>query len=107
VDGQRGASLVDVCTSGLPYAVICPAGFFLYRPRQFHSLTFWITFLANMGALGLLIGGICHWEKQEIMDHSGMWAVQLYRGLAYLFFGSFLLDASAFLTLVEISNPEL
>ncbi len=41
------------------------------------------------------------------MDRSGMWAVQVYRGLAYLMFGSFLLDVSAFLTLVEISNPQL
>jgi hypothetical protein len=41
------------------------------------------------------------------MERSGILAIQLYRGLAYLFFGSFLLDVSAFLSLVEISNPEL
>ena len=70
-------------------------------------MTFWITFLANIGALGLLIGGVCQWEKQDIMERSGMWAVQVYRALTYLFFGSLLLDISSFLTLMEISNPNL
>ena len=85
----------------------CHAGFFPYRPRQVRSLTFWITFLANIGALGLLIGGVCQWEKQAIMERSGLWAIQVYRGIAYLIFGSFLLDVSSFLTLIEISNPDL
>ena len=41
------------------------------------------------------------------MERSGMWAVQVYRAISYLFFGSLLLDISSFLTLMEISNPNL
>ena len=83
------------------------AGFFPFRSRQVRDLTFWITFLADVGALGLLVGGVCQWEKQHILERSGILAVQLYRALAYLFFGSLLLDVSSFLSLVEISNPDL
>lgn len=86
---------------------LCHAGFFPFRSRQCRSLTFWITFLANTGAVGLLIGGVCQWEKEDIIERSGMWAVQTYRAVAYLFFGSLLLDVSSFLTLMEISNPDL
>ena len=84
-----------------------PAGFFPYRRHHWHDLTFWITFLAQTGALGLLVGGVCQWHKQNILDESGMWAVQVFRALAYLFFGSLLLDISSFLSLVEISNPQV
>ncbi|CAK0779986.1 hypothetical protein CVIRNUC_004906 [Coccomyxa viridis] len=83
------------------------SGFFPYRRHHWHDLTFWITFLAQTGALGLLVGGVCQWHKQNILDESGMWAVQVFRALAYLFFGSLLLDISSFLSLVEISNPQI
>lgn len=83
------------------------AGFFPYRRHHWHDLTFWITFLAQTGALGLLVGGVCQWHKQNILGESGMWAVQVFRALAYLFFGSLLLDISSFLSLVEISNPQI
>lgn len=43
--------------------------------------------------------------QQPILRACGI--AQVYRGVAYLVFGSFLLDVSAFLTLVEISNPQL
>ena len=84
-----------------------PAGLFPFRRHHWHDLTFWITFLAQTGAVGLLIGGICQWHKQNILDESGMWAVQVFRAVTYLFFGSLLLDVSSFLSLVEISNPQV
>lgn len=117
--GYAGRGCQGACTTclakdakalknGVPRLMdVCLVGFFPYRRHHWHDLTFWITFLAQTGALGLLVGGVCQWHKQNILDESGMWAVQVFRALAYLFFGSLLLDISSFLSLVEISNPQI
>lgn len=80
------------------------AGLLPFGTRQWASLTFWVCWTAAIGAVGLFIGGVCQWNKLHILSTSGMRAVQLYRALPYLVFGSLLLDVSSFLSLIELSN---
>ena len=82
------------------------AGFIPLSRKEAGQIGFWVTALGFWSSLSLLTGGICQWNLVNIMTRSGVKGVQLYRGIAYFAFGSFLVDLSQLLILMELSNPD-
>jgi hypothetical protein len=82
------------------------SGFVPLSWAEASNLGFVVNMLGIWGFIGLMSGGICQWNRTEIMAQSGVLGVQLYRGFAYFACGSLLVDISQFLVLIELLNPE-